>query len=198
MTRLAALIVLAAFPAVAQDGASCAGIENDIARLACFDAAFGASSASVVGDWAITTEVDPLTDYVNTFLTAKGSPACLAGAPELVIRCTTQGLAAFVAQDCPLLADRFGMATVDLRIGDGGAETTDLQVDTSQTAVGYFGGMEARDLVGRIMAANRVAIGYAPNLRPPMTVAFDTAGLQEAIAASGMACNAVAITPILD
>ncbi len=78
----------------------CPDIDNDIARLECFDSAYRdyIEAANAPGKWIIESSTNPLDDSITTLigLNAKEGASGLSGPHQMVIRCAGSNLSAWI------------------------------------------------------------------------------------------------------
>lgn len=165
-------------------GADCTQIDNDIARLECYDEVFAdyRQSAQAEGIWTIETTRDPIDDKITTFLITKSQPDPRSftglGSSQLVIRCAGNKLDLYV---------KWGQAMEDVslrvthRVGDLPAQTEQWLPSTSRRATFYPG--DASSLVLLMQSADRF-VTQIPNQTfqgRKMTAVFSIIGLQDAL-----------------
>lgn len=174
------------------EGARCAQIDNDIARLQCFDEVYAdyIESADAPGQWEIKTTRDPIDDTVTTYLAVEASEKSSAfqtlGSNQLIIRCMGNELDLYIhwgkvmGGEVPL--------DVTHRVGGNEARTKTWMSSTNGTAT-FFPGNTLR-LVRQMMEADRFVaqIPYKSFQATKMTAIFDISGLKTAAAPMGKSC----------
>ena len=178
------------------EGPDCAAIADDSERLACYDLLAGIAkelsepTPVEVGQWRITHNVDPMTDFDVVILSLdSGEPnRCAPQIAGLYVRCDVQGLNLYVSHGC-YAPGTDGRHNVQVRYDDEDARTIRLFSDSTDTAVGIFQGANTRVWLRDLLGADRFVIQITPYRDPPQTLTFATAGLAEAVTASGMKCE---------
>lgn len=174
------------------EGARCAQIDNDIARLQCFDEVYAdyIESANAPGEWEIKTTRDPIDDKVTTYLAVEASEKSSAlqtfNSNQLLIRCMGNDLDVYIhwgkvmGGEVPF--------NVTHRVGGNKARTQTWASSTDGTAT-FFPGNTLR-LVRQMMEADRfVAQIPLKNFQATkMTAIFDISGLKDAAAPMSKAC----------
>lgn len=186
---LTVLIFLAASTTTSADrrpveGASCAEIDNDIARLQCYDEVYSdyRNSASSSGNWDIQTTRDPLDDIVTTYLVVEANErskiARSFSSNQLIIRCMGDELDLYIKWG-EVIGGSVSL-NVTHRVGDSKAQTQTWLSSTSGTSTFYPG--SSITLVRKMMETDRFVarIPHKSFQADDMTAIFDTSGLKNA------------------
>lgn len=160
------------------DAFHCTAVQNDIARLECFDKAYGdfRSAAKAPGKWIIQSKIDPLDDTITTLiaLNASGDAHPLYGYSQLVIRCQGSELSAWISWNEVIVEDTKIVAS---RIGSGHART-ERWLDSTSRRVTFYPG-NAVKFVLDLMAEHRFVAKLAPGTREEKLAVFNVNGLEQ-------------------
>ena len=179
--KLFVAIVLAALllvlPAAAQQtGETCAAIDADAERLACYDAVF-----RIADDGLIASEV-----LIQSEQLIPGRPVGRAPA-EMAIACFDGGLEvrfSFANQLLSSTADNVGLT---LQADLGGNIVRNLPVDADNTTAAFASARDATVFLGTLEGARSLRVRVTPVRQRSLTVDFrlsDLAGEIEAVRAS--------------
>jgi len=177
--------------------AACAKIENDIARLECFDGlaarlggqasgALDSPGRSEVGKWTVTEDTNPLDDSrtVTLALRADEGKTSTGDPVQLVLRCQSEQTAAYIIWN-----DYFGDddRSVAVRIGSGPVDRQRWGLSTDHTATFYPG--TATAFIMSLGEADRLVAQATPSGKSPVTAIFDVRGILEASRPLREACG---------
>ena len=184
------ILTLLPVPSYSQDPEAlgkCAAVENDIARLQCYDslaASVGgtndsapAASSAAVGSWIVQDDTNPIDDtrtVVLALLSASGTNR--RGSPiGLLLRCQSGETSLYINWRDYLGSE----ANVLLRVGDEEASTRRWSLSTDSQAT--FAPGNNRELIERLLTVDRLVAQVTPYSESPITAVFELAGIQEAI-----------------
>ncbi len=194
-----AAIILFGAPAAAQS--DCAGIENDLDRLACYDLASGRTPVSeteldVSGDWDVEIKTSEFKDTTDVFLRVQSEEPLSCGmgfgAPQhatLMLRCMENTTALYISTDCHLASGFQGYGTVEYRIDDRPARSRGFTDSTDNRALGLWRGAQAIPFVKELLGADRLLTRFTPFGESPVTAQFPITGLDTAIMPLREACS---------
>lgn len=192
MTRISATLLATVLAVVSQAAGAaketgiveafhCTDVENDVARLECYDKAYAEFriAAHNPGSWFIQTEVDPFDDTLTTFIGVnaeeEGNP--LSGRRhQLVIRCRGSELSAWISWQ-----SRTGDESprIRRRIGDHRARTDQWFLSTSGNNTFYP--HDPTGFVRNLMEADRFIAQLASGPSAGEIATFNIKGLEEAV-----------------
>lgn len=197
-TKCFAIAVI--FPAIVA-AKPCQTIDNDDARLACYDnrqrtPQTEATSTPIPpeAEWLVKESASTMTDEpkITAFLEAKKVEGkCHAGVDTLVaigVKCT-ENVTQFIlyASNCVFTAT--GDSTkVDARFDGGPLETIQFKASSNHKMIGYFTGKWSIPLVKRLLDASALALRFRAYSSPPITATFDLRGASEGIKRIREAC----------
>ena len=186
----AAMAMSAMPPAMADDLASCAAIDDSSARLACYDKLAGRQSPPGVGKWRLDHRHSPTSGGDAVFLTLhaeQADPTALPPwmQPQLVISCDDNETRAMIVPQRRLSVS-YQEVDVLLRI-DGGDQIRD-KWQISANGLSAFRPDPVRWIQG-LIDATRLEVGLRPYLDKPIDFTFDVEGLATAIQPLAKACN---------
>lgn len=192
--KLAAVITLGAGLAAADTPEICAGVENDIARLSCFDRVADATPPieAVTPEWAVRSEEDPITDAIRTTISvnALGRQACSVSRDilrlELICAEHTDTWFVRIRQNCHLGIDKeFRFLTR--------TDKTEAISETFSPAAGrsdiQMSVAPAARLITRLINSERFLVRIEPSSEYPEAIEFPTKGLAAALTESGAGCK---------
>jgi type VI secretion system protein VasI len=165
----------------------CAEVENDIARLDCYDA-LAASTASTVtptasriagpegGAWTMLDEINPLDDS-RTLAAGLQSTSTTSGGPVLLAMTCRSGMTGLVIN----WGDYLGPEAIIVTRIDSDEPAFplrwELSADSQQTVYPY----DVVALIELLLAADRFVVQATPYNENPVVAVFDLAGIQNAI-----------------
>lgn len=163
---------------------SCASLENDIARLNCYDQAYGAyrTAFTAAGEWKIGTTIDPLDDSIKTLMVIESDgPAATRSFfsehfHKFVIKCHNKTLSAWITWDHQ---NHIEDPTVTYRIGDDPAQTEVWHKSVAGRATFYPG--DALLFIEKLIQANTLAARIKSNSGEKITAIFNMNGLQDVV-----------------
>jgi type VI secretion system protein VasI len=167
--------------------ASCAAIDGDLARLACYDKIAKANgldglqrepvSVDGIGKWRVSSNTNPIDDSktVVISLTADSGQNDRGKKPNLVIRCESNTTEMFIIWDDYL----GGKVRVLTRIGKQDAITKKWTLSSDSTASFHPNGTIS--FVKGMTKSNSFIAQVTPYNANPITAIFDTTGLENAL-----------------
>lgn len=167
--------------AVPADAFNCVQVQNDIARLECYDEAFAEHSAAAQnpGNWSVHSSVNPLDDTLTTLLTLEETPAGSRGLRlhrhTLGIRCTGDRLVVLI--NWPGVAMRENQL-VTSRVGSAPATSAQWLTGQPRSLTFYPGDAEA--LVMDMLREQRFVAQLNATATGKKTAIFNINGLSEA------------------
>lgn len=179
---------------------TCKKIENEIARLNCYDAQAAkldsaastneneaAPSTEVVdkGKWVVETGLDPITDQA-TFTAALAADSGGSGynKPTLFIRCKQKSSEVFVSW-----GDYLGDNTVvTTRFGDEAPETFSWSQSTDSTATFLYSD-RLRWFLEKAVIVDKLATQITPYQSGPITAVFDLRGIANVLNDQKVLCG---------
>ncbi len=171
------------------DIARCAAIQNDVERLAAYDALAerlgvarpATETITGSGKWRLRTDTSPMDDTKSYFLSldaeAPVGTGFRAGTPTMMIRFREEKFDCFISY--PLF---IGSDTTDVtaRIDRQQPVTRKWNISTDHKAI--FAPGDARQFVRYMTTAESLVVRLTPYGESPVTTTFDIRGLNEAIA----------------
>lgn len=165
---------------------SCAAMQEDTARLLCFDNLAKAngytrnqsqdSSVDGVGDWIVDVEVNPIDDTttVTLILEATSGTSVYGDPVYFFARCMSGETDVFISWD-----DYLGReANVLTRVGEEEATTQKWGMSTDQTATFH---PKPVAFLKDMMSTDRLVAQVTPYNESPVTAIFQISGLSQAL-----------------
>ncbi len=191
---VAAMLALA--PAQAQTFDACADLARNSDRVACFEALWGdEASAEAGGKWLVRQEPSEFTDDTNVYLSLESHDASVCGRNRddkvvLWIRCRENTTSLLFQTGCHMTSSSlhdYGDVAYSL---DGGPErTVSMTKWRDNYSLGLWYGADAIPLIRELLDVGTMRVRMKPFDEDIFTVAFDIAGLDEAIAPLREACR---------
>lgn len=184
--------------AVASD--DCIRIENDLDRLACYDATSGRTPKAtpvVSGDgaWEIREETSKLTDQKTVVMTTStgGPVSCgrYTSAPvTLIVRCHENKTAIYFSTQCHMTSsDYSNYGKVDIRLDNDEAFVMDMDASTDSRALGLWAGVWSIPLIKKMFGKQKLVARMTPFSESPVIVEMNIAGLESQITPLREACS---------
>ncbi|MEL7398024.1 MAG: type VI secretion system-associated protein TagO [Pseudomonadota bacterium] len=183
----------------------CIPIQAFMERLACYDREVGRSDViekpapttnSTQTNWRVRTNKSEMTDFENVYVStiSKGAAQCRRfGSPvfiELNLRCQENTTTLMVgANDCHLASGFQGYGRVEIRVDDGPVSTVNMEESTNNAVLGLWSGSGSIPQIKKMIGSEEVTIRFTPFNVSPVTVKFDTTGLDQAITPLRDACG---------
>lgn len=175
--------------------AQCAGLQEDQARLACYDLAAGrkAEPGSAKGRWIVSESVNPVDDTktILAMLLAADGKSKYGKPIGLFVRCQSNVLDVFISWGQFLGDDtshRANQKDITMRIGDDKAFPARWGISTDGTATFATETSKMHFLRG-IVAKPSLVVRTAPYGSVPIVATFDVRGVAEALAPVMEACG---------
>ena len=180
-----------------QDAAgACTAIDEDLARLACYDRALGRSPTpdpTPATHWRVKSTKSDFTDQTNVYIStvAEGPLQCsYRNTPSLYVRCLEGKTNVFISHGCYAPPDRdTEQIEVQLRIDDEPTSTKRLYTTTDDKGFGwwdYNGAMSA--IRNTLLDHNTLVVRFSPYREAPQIARFDIAGLREVMKTTEPSC----------
>ncbi|MHC5655989.1 type VI secretion system-associated protein TagO [Stappia sp. ICDLI1TA098] len=180
-----------AITSVKADPSTCASIENDLDRLACYDREVGRTPTPITsqsdGKWIVTTEKNKLTDQTDVFLTVESDEAvnCSWSRGEkihLVMRCRENTTAIIINTGCHMTSSNYSnYGDVTYRIDQEPARTIGMRESTNNRSLGLWNGRQAIPVIKQMIGKNQVIMKMTPYGNNPIIATFQISGLETAI-----------------
>jgi len=187
-----------ALPAAAQDLASCAAIETDLDRLACYDRLAGrepvVEQAAGPGPWSVRIEKSEFKDTTDVYLSVETAEALSCGMfdrspARLLLRCQENTTAALLITSCHVASGFGGYGRVEYRVDDQPSRTLNFEESTDNRALGLWSGGSAIPFIRQLSGGSQLLMRFTPFNESPVTARFDIRGLDQALAPLRAACN---------
>ncbi len=182
---------------VAQE--ECKTITDDSARLSCYDVAFGALETDTVavednGKWIVRTDVSPLTDDKNVFLSLQSEnevPGKYGGRGKGVIwlRCMENTTAVLINFNNHFMSDHAGGGTVEFRRDDSPLYKSRMNESNDNSSLGLWNGGNAIPFIKGLLGTNQLIVRATPFSESAITLTFDVTGVDNAITELRETCS---------
>lgn len=198
MKRLFLISLLAtSAPAFAE---VCPEIENDLDRLACYDKEAGLTPATTIepatnGNWIVSTDKSEFKDTTDVIvaLRSENTLSCKNyGAAEkasLILRCSENTTAMYLATDCHLASGHGGYGQVEYRFGEKPAHKREFNASTDNKALGLWSGRKSISMIKAMLGSERAIFRFTPYGNSPVTAKFNITGIDDAIAPLRKECG---------
>lgn len=193
---------LAATPALAQvTPERCALIGGASERLACYDSLFRAGEAAdtmapgSAGLWTTGTEISEIDGTATVYATLASEQLIPArpngrGPARLTFQCVNDAtIVQFGFAGQFMGTENSNSAPITLQFDRGSPQTQSLRLSNDRTAIGFYQSGEAIELAGRLAEATRLLVRATPLGQRSVTVSFELAGFDDAIAPVAAACG---------
>lgn len=180
---------------VAAEDQRCDMLENDIARLSCFDDAAKAEVAKAKPpSWKIRTETDQITDATRTIISVQSMerPACAVGyqkIPELEVYCAEAVSTWMVRIRMPCTLARSDQEMYLITRFDKGEVMTSSFSRTGGGNDIQASSAASIEIVNRLVSAKTYLLRIEPYLDYPEVLAFPVGGLLPMLTESGTSCK---------
>jgi len=199
ITFLAAtgLIISSLSTAQAESSASaCTAIDEDLARLACYDRALGkapTADASPVSHWNIRSTKSDFTDQTDVYISTQAEKPLQCSyrhTPVLYVRCLEGKTNVFISHGCYAPPDRdTKLIDVQLRLDDEPTIKESLYTTTDDKGFGWWEFNSAMGAVrNRLLDHDTLVIRFSPYREAPQIARFKISGLREAMATTEPSC----------
>jgi hypothetical protein len=163
------------------DAFHCTGVDNDIARLECFDEAYRdfRAASEAPGNWRGHAKANPLDDTITTALVLDASEGTkpLFDAHQLIVRCAGEELSVWI--DWGHIFHDVERPEVTWRIGREKAETTKWYKSESGSSTFYPD--SAVLFVRRLMEVDQFVARASPTSGDVKTAIFQVKGLADVV-----------------
>lgn len=171
----------------------CTSIENDIARLICFDE-LGKTFATAdkpeqsfesSGKWTVKIDVNPVDDSkrASMVLAADTGNSRFGDVVSLIVRCSSRELNVYINWN-DYLGDS---AEVLTRVGSAKATTTRWPLSTDSQATFYPN--NPKTFINQLLRVDRLVAQVTPYNESPVTAIFDLTGMDMALEPVRDACG---------
>lgn len=197
--------MLAALAASDADIRRCAGIEDGVKRLECYDAigkdlqqkADNALSEALMvktsGSWRTDVRKSPVDDSPSVVIStvSKSSVATKfkTHTPMLIARCVENKTSMYVDFDGAFMSDYGSFGNVTLRADKEPAKTYSMNASTDHNALGVWSGGTAIPMLKSLLGKTALMVRATPHSESPLTFEFDISGMDEAIKPVREACR---------
>jgi hypothetical protein len=144
------------------------------------------------GKWKVTTRTSSFDDSPQVVL-ALDAESTIEGflrsrRPTLILRCREQDLDVYVVTGMPADVERRNLdgATVRIRFDDRDAESQNTNRSTDDEALFFY---DERQLINRLVNADRLLFGFTPFNASPVETSFDLSGLSDVLPQLLEACG---------
>lgn len=180
-----------------QDSAgACTAINEDLARLACYDRALGRSPTpdpTPATHWRVRSTKSDFTDQTDVYIStvAEGPLQCsYRNTPSLFVRCLEGKTNVFVSHGCYAPPDRVSKRIdVQIRVDDEGTFTRQLYTSTDDKAFGWWDGNGSRSAIRTLLDHDTIVFRFAPYRDPPQIVRFNISDLREVLNSTDPSCS---------
>lgn len=177
----------------------CKTIRDDAARLSCYDIALGVleSETEAVednGNWVVKTDVSPLTDDKNVFLSLRSEnevsgPYGGRDKGAIWLRCMENTTAVLITFNDHFMSDNAGGGRVEYRLDDASLTHANFRESNDNKALGLWNGGSAIPFIKRMLSRNQLIVLATPFSDSAITLTFNIAGIDNAISSLRETCN---------
>lgn len=182
---------LFAMPASA-DPSTCATIDADLDRLACYDREVGRTpkvvEAESHGEWEVEVSKSAFEDTTEVYVglaPTENVPCDIVGSgndTRLILRCSENATSIFIAtSNCHLVSGHGGNGRVDVRLDSEPSFQSNMDESTDNKALGLWSGGEAIPFIKRMIGKETMLVRFSAYNQSPVTAEFKIAGLEEAL-----------------
>jgi type VI secretion system protein VasI len=198
---VAATFLWTAFGWAAQDQPdqprACAQIQNDAARLECYDLKFRKSSAvtqPAETDWVVKEEHSKIDDSTNVFLKINSTDSIKNqyGVDTyfgLFIRCEEKQTDMFIVFGDYFMSSLNGAGTITYRVDQQPAKKKALTESNDHKALGLWSAVAAVPFVKELFSGSTLLVRATPYSDSTVTAEFRIAGIEDAIKPLRAACK---------
>lgn len=173
------LAALLSAPAAAQEsGVSCARIEDDAERLACYDSLFRTEAPLAEGSETVTIASERL---IPAFPTGR-EPA------EMIVACS-EGQLTVQFQFAGQILSTGDIAPITFQVDQNATAVRTLRASPDNTAVGFWTTPESNAFLSSLVGGTNLKVRMTPVRQRSLTVDFRLAAHRDAIEAVRLACN---------
>lgn len=192
MKYLVAIAAMLSVAASAVYSEECKIIENDLDRLTCYDEESGRTAKSEVTlnedkIWNVKSSKSEFKDTTDVVMTVVSDNAlgCSrygeADSAVLIIRCSENTTAMYLATGCHLASGHGGYGKVEYRFDEKPAGSRNFDASTDNRALGLWSGKRSIGLVKQMFGADKALFRFTPFSESSVTARFTITGLEEAI-----------------
>ena len=176
---------------------ACTAIDEDLARLACYDRALGRSPTpdpTPATNWQVDSTKSDFTDQTDVYITtsAEDPLQCSHRAkPLLSVRCLEGKTNVFIYHNCFAPADRdTGRIKVDLRIDDEPTSKKRLYPSTDDKGFGWWDYKDAMSTIrNTLLDHDTLVVRFSPYREGPQIARFNISGLREVMKTTEPSCD---------
>lgn len=194
---LVGAVAVCATAVLGQDSAgTCTAINEDLARLACYDRELGRSPTpdpTPATHWRVQSTKSDFTDQTDVYIStvAEGPLQCsYRNTPSLYVRCLEGETNVFISHGCYAPPDRdSGRIEVQLRTDDEPTSTKRLYTTTDDKGFGWWDYNGAMGTIrNALLDHNTLVVRFSPYREAPQIARFNISGLREVMKATEPSC----------
>jgi|SRR5690554_510574 len=163
------------------DALHCPGMENDIARLECYDSSYADFRAAEMapGNWQVIAKTSPIDDTVTTALVvdSSGGTSPMFGEHRLIIRCQGKELNVWVNWNEFLSSE--SASDITWRVGQQKPQTDKWPHGSNSSSLTFYP-RDEQTLVTQLMGSNQFVAQTKTAVGETLTAIFNTKGLEQA------------------
>lgn len=197
---MAVVLTLAAGNSANAQDDDCRAVDNDLDRLACFDKASGRTPTSEPGpsegNWNVSIKTSDFEDTTDVYMSVESNDPvqCTAfgrhNTARLMIRCSENTTAVFIATDCHLASGFQGYGDMDVRVDEKPSASISMDASTDNKALGLWrGGSSIPFVKDRLLGGSTLRVRFTPFSMSPVTAVFDISGIDASIAPLREQCS---------
>ena len=164
------------------DALHCVGVENDIARLECYDSAYDSFRAAETAqdNWQIVAKTNPLDDTVTTvfIVESSGGTSPVFGEHRLIIRCRGNELNIWI--DWHQFLSTESASDVTWRVGKQKAQSGKWPHGASSSSLTFYPHDEP-ELVTQMIDSDQFVAQTKAATGDTLTAIFNVRGLEQAV-----------------
>lgn len=186
---------------ICQTVEACKTIENDDARLACYDLALGVksvetnSTASENSNWNRRIEKSELTDQTNVFLSVRSIDEVRdrygreAAPAVLYLRCMENTTAVLLTFNDHFMSDNAGGGRVEYRLDDDPMAKQSFRESNDNMALGLWSGGTSIPFIKKMLGHKQLIVRATPYNESSITVKFPISGIENEITELRKTCG---------
>ncbi|WP_209833800.1 type VI secretion system-associated protein TagO [Ruegeria sp. HKCCE3926] len=194
---LTSSVVICGAAAFGQENAgACTAIDEDLARLACYDQALGRSPTgdpTPSSNWKVRSTKSDFTDQTDVYVStlAENPLQCsYRNTPTLFVRCLEGQTNVFVSHGCYAPPDRkTEQIDVQIRIDGEDTYTRQLYTSTDDKAFGWWDVSSSRSAIHTLLDHDSIVFRFLPYRDPPQIVRFDISDLRDVLQSTESSCS---------
>lgn len=175
---------------------ACATIDEDLARLACYDHAVGRSPTpdpTPETHWRVRSTKSDFTDQTDVYIStlAEGPLKCsYRDTPSLYVRCLEGETNVFISHGCYAPPDRHtGKIEVQLRVDDKPTTTRRLYTTQDDKGFGWWDYASSMNTIRVLLLDhNTLVVRFSPYREAPQIARFNISGLREVMKTTAPSC----------